>query len=222
MGERPNEGDEVRTLRGLGRVQRSPESFVRRISDPSFHASMRGYDRAGVDAYVEEVTRIVAELEARQSSEAVIKRALEDVGEQTSAILQKAHESAEEIARRSRAEADDWVQEAEREAERLRRETDEWLRNVEAKADALLAERRRLIEDMRSLAEEVLRVADDAIERLETEEAAARTVAGLAEEPTVEAEPTTQQEPWAQEEPVTPVEPEPPGEEREQEQQPPC
>jgi DivIVA domain-containing protein len=173
MSERPPVDEQVTTLRGLGRFPRGSESFVRRVSDPSFPAAMRGYDRAAVDAYVEEVSRIVAELEARQSSEAVIKRALEDVGEQTSAILQKAHETAEEVTRRSRAQADDRLENASREADRLRRGADQWLHSIQAEVETLFAERRRVIEDMRLLAEELLGVADAGLDRLEEDEAAA-------------------------------------------------
>jgi cell division initiation protein len=168
MTDRSSEAVEHVTRRIRGRSQ---ESFVRRLSEVSFPAAMRGYDRAAVDSYVEEVTRIVAELEARQSSEAVIKKALDEVGEHTSAILQKAHDSAEEIARRSRVQADDRLQRAEREAEEVQRQIDDWLRQSQHDTEALLAERRRILDEMRRLAEELLGVADDSLERLEELEA---------------------------------------------------
>jgi cell division initiation protein len=168
MTDRSSEAVERVTRRIRGRSQ---ESFVRRLSGVSFPAAMRGYDRAAVDSYVEEVTRIVAELEARQSSETVIKKALDEVGEHTSAILQKAHDSAEEIARRSRVQADDRLQRAEREAEEVQRQIDDWLRQSQQDTEALLAERRRILDEMRRLAEELLGVADDSLERLEELEA---------------------------------------------------
>jgi cell division initiation protein len=162
--ERTEETGHV-TRRARGRV--THDTFVRRLSDVSFPAAMRGYDRAAVDAYVEEVTRIVAELEARQSSEAVIKRALDEVGEHTSAILQKAHEAADEIARNSRVQADDRLQRAEREAADVQRQIDDWLLQSQKETETLLAERRRILDEMRRLAEELLAVADDSLERLE-------------------------------------------------------
>jgi hypothetical protein len=67
-----------------------------------FPVALRGYDRVAVDAYVKQTSRLVAELQATRSPEAAVRRALERVGEQISGILQRAHETAEEITAQSR------------------------------------------------------------------------------------------------------------------------
>ncbi len=153
-------------------------SAVERIRSIDFPVSMRGYDRAAVDKYVADVAQLVAELEATQTREGVVQRALDEVGEQTSGILQHAHDTAEEIASRSRAQAADRLQQAEDEAEQARRDADAYSLQTRDEADRyadqvvedmrrLWDERQRLIEDMRQLADEVLAVADDALDRVE-------------------------------------------------------
>jgi DivIVA domain-containing protein len=134
--------------------------------DVDFPIVLRGYDRASVDAYVDEMTRLVRDLESTQLRENVVQRALDEVGEQTSSILQRAHETAEEITARSRAKAEGRLQRAEREAEILRRDADEYAERIVADARSLWDERQRLLDDLRSLADEVLGTADDASDRL--------------------------------------------------------
>src|SRR5919197_6225665 len=87
------------TSRGLppgGRIDvRDP--LPKDIRDPSFPAAVRGYDRHAVDAYVERVNTLIAELQVSGSPRAAVRHALERVGEQTTSILQRARETAEEI-----------------------------------------------------------------------------------------------------------------------------
>jgi hypothetical protein len=128
---------------------------------------MRGYDRQAVDRYVAEIAQLVAELEATQTREGVVQRALDEIGEQTSGILQRAHETAEEIAARSRSQAEGRIQRAEREAEAMRREADAYAEQIVVETRRLWDDRQRLIEEMRQLADEVLGVADDALERVQ-------------------------------------------------------
>src|SRR3712207_3107843 len=89
-------------------------SAVDRARDVSFPIALRGYDREAVERYVADVAQLVAELEATQSREGVVQRALDEIGEQTSGILQRAHETAEEIIARSRSQAEGRMQRAER------------------------------------------------------------------------------------------------------------
>ena len=136
-----------------------------------FPVVMRGYDRRAVDRYVADVQQIVAELESNQLRENVVQRALDEVGEQTSSILQRAHETAEEIEVRSRAQAEGRLQRAEREAEIARRDAERYAEELAAETQRLWEDRIRMIEEMRQLADEVLGVADDALERLPEPEA---------------------------------------------------
>ena len=153
-------------------------SAVERVRSTDFPAALRGYDRDAVDKYVAEVAQLVAELEATQTREGVVQRALDEVGEQTSGILQHAHDTAEEIAARSRSQAEGRLQHAEEEAEQTRQDADGYAQQTRQEADSyseqvvddtrrLWDERQRLIEDMRQLADEMLGVADDALDRLE-------------------------------------------------------
>src|SRR5215216_112774 len=147
-----------------------PTSASERLRDVDFPLAVRGYDRRAVDEFVAELRSLVAELESRQTREGVVQKALDELGEETAGILQRAHETADEITARSRAQADGRLQRAEREAEILRRDADEYAEQVITDTRALWEERQRLIEDIRQLADDVLGTADDAIERLKLPE----------------------------------------------------
>ena len=136
------------------------------VANRTFPVVMRGYDRAAVDAFLQEVLQIIGDLETRQSQESVVQKAIAEVGEETAGILQRAHETAEEIAARSRAQAEGRIQRAEREAELLRQEADAYSEKIVFDTRVLWEERQRLIEDIRQLADDVLNTADDAGERV--------------------------------------------------------
>jgi DivIVA domain-containing protein len=148
------------------RAARFARSRAEDLGERSFPIVMRGYDRAAVDAFVEEVRELIADLESRQSQEAVVQRALAEVGEETSGILQRAHETADEIAARSRAQAEGRIQRAEREADLVRQQADAYTEKVVVDTRLLWDERQRLIEDIRQLAEDVLNTAEEALERV--------------------------------------------------------
>jgi DivIVA domain-containing protein len=123
------------------------------IRNVSFPASVRGYERSAVDAYVRRVNRVIAELEMRSSPRAAVRHALEQVGEQTSGILQRAREAAEEITGSARREADETtarakadageiVVNASTEAERARAEADHLVAKATAEADGIVREAR--------------------------------------------------------------------------------
>lgn len=148
------------------RAARFSRSAADQIAERSFPVVMRGYDRAAVDAFVQEVVQLVHDLESRQSQEAVVQRALAEVGEETTSILQRAHETADEIAARSRAQAEGRIQRAEREAELVRRQADAYSEKIVVDTRLLWDERQRLIDDIRQLADDVLNTAEDALERV--------------------------------------------------------
>ncbi|HLM92325.1 MAG TPA: DivIVA domain-containing protein [Gaiellaceae bacterium] len=89
------------------------------IGKATFPVSVRGYDRAAVDAYANRVEQVVAELELRRSPEAAVKRALEQVGEQTRALLEQAGLTAEEITTAARHDAEGTIARANEEAEEI-------------------------------------------------------------------------------------------------------
>src|SRR5215216_6274288 len=141
-------------------------SAIERIANRDFPLAVRGYDRGAVDAFVQEVLDIVSELEGRQTRETVVQRALNEIGEETAGILQRAHETADEIAARSRAQAEGRIQRAEREADMLRQQADAYSEQLVVDTRILWEERQRLIQDIRQLADEVLATAEDASERV--------------------------------------------------------
>src|ERR671930_818166 len=88
------------------------------IRNVSFPVSVRGYDRRAVDAYVQRVNRVIAELEVSRSPQAAVRHAVERVSEQTKGILQEARESAEKITATAHEEAGRIADEAKAEAAR--------------------------------------------------------------------------------------------------------
>jgi DivIVA domain-containing protein len=135
---------------------------IARVRDVDFPVVLRGYDRDAVDAYVREVNRVIAELETRQSPQSAIRHALDQVSDETRGILERAHETADEITARSRAQADDRLQWAEREAREAIAAATERVHALEADAERVWDDRQGLIDDVRRIAQELSAVADDA------------------------------------------------------------
>jgi len=138
-----------------------------KVRAKTFPIVLRGYDRAAVDAWREEIVKLIGELEGQAPRDTAVKRALEEVGQETAAILQRAHEAAEELTTRSRSQAEGRLQRAETEAEEAIREAEARAQQLETDSRSIWEERARLLEDMRQLADEVLGVADDAAERID-------------------------------------------------------
>lgn len=147
-------------------VTRFRRSATEQIANREFPLAVRGYDRHAVDEFVQEVLELVTELEGRQTRESVVQRALDEIGEETAGILQRAHETADEIAARSRAQAEGRIQRAEREADMLRQQADAYSEQLVVDTRLLWEERQRLIQDIRQLADEVLATAEEAGERV--------------------------------------------------------
>jgi DivIVA domain-containing protein len=170
--------DDTSTQRFTGSASASE-----RLREASFPLVMRGYDRHAVDEFVAELFALVQDLESRQTREGVVQKALDELGEETAGILQRAHETADDITARSRAQADARLQRAERESEILRHDADEYAEQVIVDTRLLWDERQRLIEDIRQLADDVLGTADDAMERLKLPEQLGSAEAPPAEDP---------------------------------------
>lgn len=155
-----------------------PPTDLDALHDPAFPvALLRGYDRRAVDAYVDRVSAILLDLRASRSPQEAIRRALDRVGEETSAILQRAHDAAEEVTRESRAKADDRVQEAQAEADRLTGEAGRVRADAAAESERVRGEAAAAAE---TLAAESQRAAD-AMLAAATEQARLRTEEAEAE-----------------------------------------
>ncbi len=175
------------------RARRSAADEVRAARFPM---AMRGYDRAAVDTWCQEIGDLVERLEEQPPRDSAVKRALDEVGQETAAILQRAHEAAEEIISRSRSQAEGRLERAERATDDALREAEERAQQLEADIGAMSEQRTRLIEEMRQLADEVLSVADDALDRMQpptTSDSPAVVVEG--DEPDLSAEMAYDDEP---------------------------
>jgi cell division septum initiation protein DivIVA len=143
-----------------------------------FPNALRGYDRIAVDAYVQRTSQLVAELQATRSPEAAVRRALERVGEQISGILQRAHETAEQITGQSRAEAEDRLEAARVEAAEIIAAAQQRVKDLDADTDRIWIERGRIVDDARELAGQLMSVAENASDRFPEVESEPHPLAG--------------------------------------------
>jgi DivIVA domain-containing protein len=108
------------------------------VRDVAFHTAVRGYERREVDRYVQRVNRVIAELEIARSPESAVRHALDRVGVQTSGILERARETAEEMIHTARGEAEEATERARAEGREMvaaaREETEKILADAEAQA----------------------------------------------------------------------------------------
>ena len=143
--------------------------LARAVRDVDFPVALRGYDRDAVDRYVEEVNRVIAELEVSASPESAVRHALEEVTDETRGILERAHETAEEITARSRARADDRLQQGVREADQVRaqaaREAEETREAAEHEATELRVRAEREAQELRETAERLTQELRETTER---------------------------------------------------------
>jgi DivIVA domain-containing protein len=158
-----------------------PADPVPLVADVDFPVVMRGYDRGAVDAYVRRVTQLVSELSSTRSPEAAVRRALERVGDEVAGILQRAHDTAEQITAQSRRDAEQRLETARQDAATLFAEGEQRAKDLDAETDRIWAERHRLVEDTRALAGQLLALAESAAERFPAEDVAPGTGEGEGE-----------------------------------------
>jgi cell division septum initiation protein DivIVA len=150
--------------------------------DADFPTALRGYDRVAVDEYVRQTRQLVAELQATRSPEAAVRRALERVGEQISGILQRAHETAEQITAQSRSEAEDRLEQARVEAAQVAYDAEQRVKELDVDTDRIWLERQCIVADAEDLAAQLLALAKTAAERFPADAEPAGTVAFEAED----------------------------------------
>ena len=142
-----------------------PDDPVPIAADVDFPIVLRGYDRLAVDAYVKKTSQLVAELQATRSPEAAVRRALERVGEQISGILQRAHETAEEITAQSRREAEDRLEHSRQESAQITAQARIRLKELDVETDRIWGERHRIVDDVRELSRQLVELAEAAANR---------------------------------------------------------
>ncbi len=163
----PHDGPPPESAEALGaRTDLRPargRTFLPELTGVEFASSRRGYDRAEVDHYVERVSRIVVELEAMRSPDAVIERALADVGEETSSILRRARKAAEEIIADAESHARERTAAAEVQARELREDADRYGARIRSEAEQVLSDARAQAGEIEAQAgAEARRVREDA------------------------------------------------------------
>jgi DivIVA domain-containing protein len=157
------------------------------LRDVSFPAAVRGYDRRAVDGYVQRVNRLIAELEVSSSPESAVRHALDRVGEQTSGILHRARETAEEITVTARAEAEETTARSRAEASEIVAASKADADEIVARANAEAGERRERANETVARSEArakdiVARAEKQAAERLERGKAEFESLQRGAEE----------------------------------------
>ncbi|MBV9798509.1 MAG: DivIVA domain-containing protein [Solirubrobacterales bacterium] len=170
-------------------LEKLPDDPLPIAADVNFPLALRGYDRIAVDAYVKKASQLVAELQATRSPDSAVRRALERVGQEVSGILQRAHETSEQITTQSRREAEERLERARQEATKITADAHNRLKDLDSETDRIWAERQQIVEDTRELARQLLALADSAAERFPpAEEHAAPPAAAHAAAPAVGAE----------------------------------
>lgn len=152
-----------------------------------FPITRHGYDRAAVDAHIAELERELARLRTRRSPTSAVAAEIEQVGEQTAAILRVAHEQSRQITRRAEEQADKCVADAAANAVAMTEDANRRLRELDHETDVVWRERSRLIEDVRSVATALFSLAEDAADRFPGEPVDAEARDASASEPGGEA-----------------------------------
>jgi DivIVA domain-containing protein len=138
------------------------------IRDVSFPIAVRGYERHAVDAYIQRVNRVIAELEVGSSPQAAVRHALDRVGDEIGGVLQHARQSAEEITAEALAEAAATTAKARTEAEQImgdvERQAHELRGRSKQQADEMLARAREQAAELTLRAEEKAREAQEQAE----------------------------------------------------------
>ena len=156
------------------------------IRDVSFPLAVHGYGRRAVDAYVERVNHLIAELEVSRSPRAAVRHALDRVTEQVGGILERARQTAEEITSSARKEAGESTARAKAEAAELVVNTSDEADRTRAEAEEILAKARaeagEILARSRAEAEETLTQSRaEAAERLQRSEKELAVLRELAE-----------------------------------------
>jgi chromosome segregation ATPase len=127
---------------------------------PRFPLTRHGYDRASVDQRFAELEHEVIELDRElaslQASSPLGREStteIDRVGEQVSAILLAAHESANEITRHADAEAEQRISDAETRVRGITDDANRELTRLQAELASLRSERAQLLADFRRIAE---------------------------------------------------------------------
>jgi DivIVA protein len=151
-----------------------------------FPVARDGYDRAAVDQHISELERELIEVRSRESTTTAVAEEISRIGEQTSTILMAAHEQAQEITRRAKAQADGCIADAASRAMAMTQQAERRLRALDGDTDTIWSERAQLIDDVRSLATALTRLAEESARRFPPEpDKPELPIVPVAEKPTI-------------------------------------
>lgn len=145
------------------------------MPEPHFHLRPWGYDRREVDAFVERTAERLDVALAARTPDGAVKQALDRLGEETSSVLQRAHQIADEVTARSRAAADDRRMQAEQEAAAIQQAVEARVAAFDAELETLWQERQRLINDIDRISEQLRALVTEADERFPEEQDSPQT-----------------------------------------------
>jgi hypothetical protein len=135
---------------------------------PRFPITRQGYDCDAVDSHVAEleaelyeVQRELDEIRASTPSRNDVAAEIDRIGEQTSAVLLAAHDTAEETIQLAHAQADRCVAEATINAEAITQQARTQLDEMQAGIGAITRERERLVEEIRRTSTALLSLAGE-------------------------------------------------------------
>lgn len=151
------------------------------MADPHFKLRPWGYDRHQVDAFVARTAERLDAALAAGTPDGAVRQALDRLGDETSAVLQRAHQIAEEVTARSRAEADDRRSQAEQEAAAIHQAAEARVADLDAELEMLWQERQRLINDIDRISEQLRALVTDADARFPEETEPQQPEPGTAE-----------------------------------------
>lgn len=134
-----------------------------------FPLAREGYDRTAVDDYISDLEHALDEARTSASTSAAVAQEIDRIGEQTSTILRAAHEQAQEITRRAKAQADRCIAEAASRSMAMTQQAETRLRELDVETDAIWTERAQLVEDVRSLATSLTKLAEESARRFPPE-----------------------------------------------------
>ncbi|HEU4657703.1 MAG TPA: hypothetical protein VFR97_09270 [Capillimicrobium sp.] len=128
-----------------------------------------GYERTAVDERVATLEQELADLRAQLDPEVAVEAEIQQLSDETAEILRVAHGKADAMVKKAQADADALVADAEERAAAIVAEAEAKLKRLDHDTDLVWAERMRLTEDTRRLAQQLIQVADSAVERFPPE-----------------------------------------------------
>ncbi|MDQ6817051.1 MAG: hypothetical protein M3018_06540 [Actinomycetota bacterium] len=147
-----------------------PEQPWERIA-ARFPIAREGYDRAVVDEHLTELERQLVQARSNESASSAVAAEISRIGDQTSTILMAAHEQAQEITRRAKAQADRCIADAASRAMSMTHESEQRLRALDGETDSIWSERGQLIDDVRGVAAALMKLAEESDRRFPPEPA---------------------------------------------------